>query len=91
MWQGRPAPGSLSATHGCPEVPGPCGGTCRSQLTALEGEFTPDAAVMRINTPYKPRAGGQTAQARIQQVTATDTDASCREQRKGMSEDRISP
>lgn len=60
-------------------------------MTALGGEFTPDAAVMRINTPYKPRAGSQTAQARIQQVTATDTDASCREQRKGMSEDRISP
>ena len=51
-WQLGPSskvrPSVLSLYPRCPEAPGPCGEMCRSQLTALQGGFTWDVAVLRM-------------------------------------------
>lgn len=48
LGQGRPTPSSFAASIETPWILGSCGGTCRSQLSALAGKSTGDAAVVGI-------------------------------------------
>lgn len=50
LGQGKPTSSSFSASVETPWILGSCGGTCRSQLTALAGKSTRDGARVGIIT-----------------------------------------